>query len=298
MCARKYDMTELVPIYALYGEYLEEHDEDVLHFEAIRDRSAKYNWSILPHKHDTLWQFFYLQNAGIRMYLDGQEHVITEPVLVSVPPLFVHGFQFPDDVIGGVISVRAAVVSQMLPHIVGGGDLSDHIVIMPQTAADFMPCMNAYDTIKTGFTVYDQLRNVSLETSLKALSLAILRHEQRVAQAGNVNRQVQGDDLLRRFCDLIENNYTANWSSGDYARALGVSTVQLNRKSAAGLGASPQRFLTKRRILEAKRLLKFTQLSITEISQRLGYADTSYYCRLFKKHVGQTPSHFRQTHES
>ncbi|PCH95124.1 MAG: hypothetical protein COB84_06650 [Rhodobacteraceae bacterium] len=291
-------MTELVPIYALYGEYLEEHHEDVLHFEAIRDRSAKYNWSILPHKHDMLWQFFYLQNAGIRMYLDGWEHMITEPVLVSVPPLFVHGFQFPDDVIGGVISVRASVVSQMLPDLVGGGNLSDRIVIMSQNTPDFKACMNAYDTIKTGFKVYDQLRNISLETNLKALSLAVLRHEQRNIQVDSAHRKVQEDDLLRRFCDLIENNYTANWSSADYARALGISTVQLNRKSAAGLGVSPQRFLTKRRILEAKRLLKFTQLSITEISQRLGYADPSYYCRLFKKHVGQTPSHFRQAHES
>lgn len=56
-------------------------------------------------------------------------------------------------------------------------------------------------------------------------------------------------------------------------------------------------YLTKVRMKEATRLLEKTSLRISEISERLGYADLAYFSNTFKKTIGSTPSEYRKTRE-
>jgi AraC family transcriptional activator of pobA len=80
---------------------------------------------------------------------------------------------------------------------------------------------------------------------------------------------------------------------GDYADRLGVSPKHLNDCVRATTGASASGTLHARLQLEARRLLLHTDLPVTEIADRLGFSDASYFVRFFKRLAGTTPRAFR-----
>lgn len=290
-------MNTLIPTYALYGEYLEETHEDILHFEPMRDRSSKHNWSIRPHKHDTLWQIFYLSNPDIVMSLDNEKHHTTGPVFVSVPPLSVHAFQFPSFVAGTVVSIRLPVISKMLQTLPDAKLFQQKTWIVTENDPEFEPMFHANESIKSNTQKIDALRHQGMEISLQLLLLSFVRHATSMSRPDPLQLKPYNDELLRNFCNLIEDNYQLNWPISQYAKELNTSAVSLNRKCRTTIGTSPQKLLVKRRILEAKRMLQYTQLSIADIAEQLGVVDTSYFCRLFKRETGTSPAAYRRSKE-
>jgi AraC family transcriptional activator of pobA len=97
---------------------------------------------------------------------------------------------------------------------------------------------------------------------------------------------------LNEFEMLIENNFKKIRSANEYANKLNISEKHLNRISRECLNKTSTQLITDRIILEAKRLLIQSKLNVNEIADELGYTDTSYFVRLFKKHCGETPLKF------
>ncbi|MEI7676838.1 MAG: helix-turn-helix domain-containing protein [Bacteroidales bacterium] len=98
------------------------------------------------------------------------------------------------------------------------------------------------------------------------------------------------------FRDLLESNYTQLKSVNDYAKLIFVSEKRLGQATAKVLGKSPKEIINDRILLEAKRLLVHTNLSIKEIGQGLGFEDPAYFVRYFKKNAESTPVEFRESY--
>ena len=58
-------------------------------------------------------------------------------------------------------------------------------------------------------------------------------------------------------------------------------------------GSSPAQMLDDRALLEARRLLLYSQLSVTEVAYAVGFEDAAYFSRFFTRHVGQPPRAYR-----
>lgn len=99
--------------------------------------------------------------------------------------------------------------------------------------------------------------------------------------------------LVNKFRNLVEQNFKEIHLVKEYADLLNESPAHLNKivKSITGENASD--FIIKRIVLEAKRLLIYTDLSNKEIAFKMKYDDPSYFSRLFRKKVGISPSEFR-----
>ncbi len=82
-------------------------------------------------------------------------------------------------------------------------------------------------------------------------------------------------------------------SVSDMARAAGLSRWYFSRRFFELEGVSPSDFLLALRLDQAKKLLANTHLSIKEIAYRCGFAEASYFCRVFRREVGATPSRYR-----
>ena len=288
-------MNALIPTYALYGEYLEEVREDILHFEPLRDRSARHNWSIRPHKHDTLWQIILLRDAGSLLHLDADMVRTSGPVALSIPPLLVHGFQFPALADGGVASVRFPVMRDLLENLPGQDLLAEKIWMVSEHDEQFTAIDRSFENIRFGFQKIDSLRNSGLQADLTAVMVSFVRHANADRRSSIASPAQSEDRVMHAFCELIEDHYRTTWNLDNYARALGISAATLNRKCRAVLHASPQTLLNKRRLLEAKRLLRFTRLSVSEVADFLGFVDTSYFCRWFRKQTSNSPTHYRRS---
>lgn len=98
---------------------------------------------------------------------------------------------------------------------------------------------------------------------------------------------------VNKFRKLVEQNFKEIHLVKDYADLLNESPAHLNKVVKSITGENASEFIIKRIVLEAKRLLIYTDLSNKEISFKMNYDDPSYFSRLFRKKVGTSPSDFR-----
>lgn len=104
----------------------------------------------------------------------------------------------------------------------------------------------------------------------------------------------QPKQIAQNFKRLLSENYKTEKSPSAYAAMLNISGSYLNEALNKVTGLPVSYWITKEIMLEAKRLLYYTQLNVKEIAHQLGYDDHTYFSRLFKKSEGLTPLEFRQ----
>lgn len=99
---------------------------------------------------------------------------------------------------------------------------------------------------------------------------------------------------LQRFTRLLEEHYRAHWSIERYATELGLGAAHLNalRRSLAGLSAL--QVINQRVLLEDKRNLVYTTMTINQVADSLGLSGPAYFSRFFKRCAGAAPQAFRQ----
>ena len=100
--------------------------------------------------------------------------------------------------------------------------------------------------------------------------------------------------LLKNFQLLIEENYSMLRLPKEYAELLYITPNHLNAVCNDLLGISAGKLIRDRIILEAKRLLINLDLLVSEIADKLNFADQSYFIKFFKNHEGLTPEKFRK----
>jgi AraC family transcriptional regulator, transcriptional activator of pobA len=100
--------------------------------------------------------------------------------------------------------------------------------------------------------------------------------------------------LTQRYKNVLAERISDLKTVQEFAFHLSVSANHLNKCVQASMGKSAHDLLDDMRILEAKVLLKQTELSIGEIAFRIGRFEPSDFARFFKSKSGTTPNHFRK----
>ncbi len=99
--------------------------------------------------------------------------------------------------------------------------------------------------------------------------------------------------VAKAFKDLLERNFITAKRPSEYAQQLNISPPYLNESVKNTTGHSVSYHIQQRVILEAKRLLYHSDISVKEIATELGYDDYPYFSRLFTKVSGMTALAFR-----
>lgn len=100
--------------------------------------------------------------------------------------------------------------------------------------------------------------------------------------------------LLHAFQKLISENFKVRLSVAGYADKLNITPTHLSRICRDILSTPASKLIDERSLLEAKRLLTYTSLTIAEISYELGYCDPAHFSKFFQGKTGQKPSDFRK----
>lgn len=100
---------------------------------------------------------------------------------------------------------------------------------------------------------------------------------------------------LVKFANLIDKNYTKGYSVKEYAHMLHISSRSLSDLTQQQLNKTPSQMIQERIILEAQRLLLYSELNINQVGYRLGFDDPSYFVKYFKKYTGISPSEFKKS---
>lgn len=100
-------------------------------------------------------------------------------------------------------------------------------------------------------------------------------------------------DLVREFNFLVEQYFKDKHTVSEYADMLNKSPKTLSNLFGKFHNKSPLKLIQERIMLEARRLLRYTEKPISEIGYDLGFNDIQSFSRFFKKNEGNSPSDFR-----
>jgi len=114
-----------------------------------------------------------------------------------------------------------------------------------------------------------------------------------VQKTTDIDQATGSNSLFFQFKQLIEKDFKTCHKVSDYANQLSVSSEHLNRYVKLQSGKSAKEFIQEKIIVEAKRMLLFTEESNKELAYSLGFEEPAHFSNFFKKYVGLTPGQFR-----
>lgn len=280
-----------IPVFKLYGEKSHWRTPDLLHYESIASRSSLHGWEIKPHRHSDLYQLFYVQQGQAELNIEGQVSIYGDGVLQWVTPLCVHGFRFSQDVCGYVLTLASPLISrfeqQMNMPLAFNAAALDLEIGQDRQFLDFL-----FDSLAQEYSCSEPGRELALESWINILLTWLQRRS--IEKNDTVEFRSKGHVSFSRFSNLVELHYHTQWPVQRYAQTLGVSVVRLNTICLQLCQQTALQFIHQRLLLEAKRNLLYTVMTIAHISDRLGFSEQAYFSRFFKRLTGSTPNAFRQ----
>lgn len=279
-----------IPDSTYYGEIQRSSTPELLHCESLVERSRQHNWKINPHRHSGITQLFYVQEGEAKAHLDGHMLLLSPPCILIVPERCVHDFTWSESTEGYVLSVASTLLNRIIQP------LSDSNNILRKTAVHNVSD-NQLQLVNSLFISishdYQQhgVRDLMLETLLTALTIYLNR--QTTLPVENVKRQERYRVHFSAFLQLVEKQYTNQWTIAKYAQQLGITPPHINSICKKMSNQSALEIVHQRVLLEAKRNLIYTSRTITEISYFLNFSDPSHFTRFFKNKTGKNPKEFR-----
>ena len=126
------------------------------------------------------------------------------------------------------------------------------------------------------------------------LQITEIFHSQNVHPAGRVKHS---DALFRLFRKLLAENYRKEHELQFYADSLHISQTYLSRVIRQVSGKTVNNYIAEALYTDARRLLVFTDLTVKEIAEQLGFSDQSSFGKFFKKKSETSPAYFRDEYK-
>lgn len=142
----------------------------------------------------------------------------------------------------------------------------------------------------------DELRQKEpSEIVLRALLQLFLAKSSSIKMNSTERLELKKDEKMDQFKNLLEENFLTLHKPGDYASLLTITPNNLTKQCNNRFNKTPTQMIQERLILEAKKHLHLTRLSIKEIAFALKFKDEYYFSRVFKKMTKISPQTFRKT---
>ncbi len=144
------------------------------------------------------------------------------------------------------------------------------------------------------FETSDHIQGEMLRVMLKRLLIKSTRLVNKINEAVELpNAQME---LIRKFHILVEQHFREKHQVIDYAELLFKSPKTISSIFKKAGYSTPLAIINERIILEAKRLLLFSDKTAEQISYELGYSEGGHFSKFFKSHCGLPPVEFRNNH--
>jgi len=162
---------------------------------------------------------------------------------------------------------------------------------------DEMECIHyIYRHLEKEFKLQGSSFEEMVRTYLKQLFIKATRLWTRQHVQKSVTEKSDHLEFLRNFTRLVDAHYKYKHRVTDYAELMFLEPKTITHKFKRMNLPQPNEIIKNRIVLEAKRMLVHTSLTVKEIGYDLGYDDPAYFCRLFQIKTGVSPLAFRKTH--
>ncbi len=248
---------------------------------------------VFPHRH-LFYQILYITQGGGSHIIDFKTYQAHKGVVFFLAPGQIHEWKFNKSTQGVLINMGRSFFSTFLSD----SNFLDQL--------DFFSPAGKYPAIDLSHNQnVAQLFNAMLAESedeqekqdemLRGLLLQLFVLASRngsVHRAGSLQSKLHNRQYAA-FEKLIEQYYKQQRLPKDYARMLNITPNYLNAICIRETGRQAGELIRARILLESKRLLAHSDLSVSEIAWQLNFGSNSYFSRFFKKYEGVTPETFR-----
>lgn len=158
---------------------------------------------------------------------------------------------------------------------------------------------NLFGNIKDELEWKDSSAEEMIRTYVKQIIIRSTRNWKK-QHLNNTNIKIPGSEMevFRDFSRYLEIHFRKKHNVSDYAELLHLAPKTLTHKFKNLNLESPNQLIINRILLEAKRLLFYTDKPVKEIAYDLGYEDPAYFNRLFTNKTGNTPANFKKNYHS
>ncbi len=279
-----------IPVFKLYGESLDWPTPDLLHCETISSRSREHQWEIKPHRHADLCQLLFVFKGQAELEIEGQRTQLKTPAIQVLPPLSVHGFRFSEDVEGFIVTLATPLINHLQAQ------LGDAVHALAQTESypagtDGEYLNSLFCALQAEYNGHQPAREMLMHALVSVIMVWVSR--QAIVRHNASQRPQRQREYLNGFIQLVEETYRQHVKVEDLAHRLGISVSHLNGTCRELAGQPALQIMHERQLLEAKRLLTYTSMTIYEMSELLGFSDPTNFTRLFRRRVGISPKAFR-----
>jgi AraC family transcriptional regulator len=142
----------------------------------------------------------------------------------------------------------------------------------------------------------DGVEPLFMDSLLETFVIKLLFEHSATRNSRNLKppREVLAAYQLKRVMEFVESRLGSNIALADLADVAGGSVFHFSRAFRNTAGDTPYRFVLRRRIERAKRLLTATDSSIADVARACGFSSPANFAKTFARFVGMTPKSFRQ----
>ncbi|MCW5557283.1 MAG: helix-turn-helix domain-containing protein [Verrucomicrobiae bacterium] len=246
-----------------------------------------------PHYHE-FFQILLLQGRAAVMH-DFVEFEVEGVTLVFLSPGQIHTARPARGLRGTAVSFTQALFDQQSPP---PSPLLAFPFFYPTDVRPWLtiPAREAKGIVEVFAELqreFDAAELGAVEILRAMLHILLVRAQRHYEKAHPPQVATRAARLLRQFHLAVEQRFRETQAVPKYARLLGVTANHLHDLVREQTGRSAGQVIRERRLLDAKRLLSHSALSVSEIGYHLGFQDPSYFTRFFRRSVGLTPAEFR-----
>ena len=235
-----------------------------------------------PHKHD-FYQLILITSGSGQHFIDFKQHKVTKLQLYMMKPGQIHTWILAPGTQGLVIEFNRNSLENLIEDI----DYTEDVLQL-KSNPDFVTLETTARLMLEEFRSSKDLMDISLKGLLSSFLAQVIR------LTGIKARPIhQKENVIDKFKLLLEKNFKREHRVEFYAQELGVTPKALTMQLSRTLGKAPRLLIQDRFLLEAKRYLAYSDMSIAEIGFEIGFEDANYFTRFFKLHERVTPAQFR-----
>ncbi|HEX5394054.1 MAG TPA: 4-hydroxyphenylacetate catabolism regulatory protein HpaA [Rhodocyclaceae bacterium] len=288
------------------GRVYDQNDPDAdIHYETFERLADFFGRNTPPHRHYGFYQVHFLTHGSINIHLDDYFYIGDAPLVIVTPPTIPHTFYTDEGTTGHVVTMRQEVVREWYAAMPGQWPdtlLREHAFLPLGDSigsVDYRNMLVAAELLQQEFARHEKGRSASLLALAKFFFINLTRLLVSSQPSLPVKRERSEDlRIFLAFCDLVEACFRDHITLSEYAKRLGITESRLNDVSRRIAGKASKELVHERLLQEARRLLRFSAVPVSEIGYQLGYDDPAYFSRFFTRNIGMPPSEFRTRHHS
>ncbi|MCL4640986.1 MULTISPECIES: helix-turn-helix domain-containing protein [Olivibacter] len=247
----------------------------------------RYEKTTAPHRHDH-YTLIILCQGTTRQFIDFKEYEAKDAALLFMRPGQVHYEVDPGNAEMYLVTFKGDFLFSYSADNHWEQQFSSNLLSLKKHELERILAFVAL--IEEEYTLFKQNRAVVAQLLLALLE----KTESYVSPHTHITGRKRYSTLMRQFIALVEKDFLSHTKVADYASKLFISAGHLNDVVKEMTGTNAKTVIDERRVLEAKRLLFWTQLPIREVGWKIGFEDPAYFTRFFKKHTGKLPASFQR----